>query len=440
MCLPNFLSFRPIQVFVLMTFIFLLGSLMSSAHPMPNSIVLLDIHSSSVNAELQLPLSELELAFGHKVNENSEKLVERLGKDLRTYILSHVLVRSKDGAPWHIEIINLKVEPIQKSESGPYKELTVQLVMTPALNESTREFTFGYDVIIHQVVSHFALVSIRNDWERGLSSGHPAEIGVIRLDVVNNVIPPLEVNLSQGSTWTGFANMVNLGIDHIYEGNDHLLFLLVLLLPAPLMVSAGIWKGFAGVKSSLMKILKIVSAFTVGHSVTLLIGTLGWIHFPEKPIEVLIGISILISAIHALKPIFPGKELFIAGGFGLVHGMAFASTLVNLHLETTRLILSILGFNIGIELMQLFVIAITLPWLIVLAYNNFYRLVRVFGAAIAAIAAVAWIAERISEKPNMVTVWIARGADYAQWLILLLALLSTISFFVIRNRRAIKQS
>ena len=141
---------------------------------------------------------------------------------------------------------------------------------------------------------------------------------------------------------------------HIAEGTDHLLFLLVLLLPAPLLLTKGRrWGGFGGVGYSLRRLLLIVTAFTLGHSFTLLLGALGWVRLPSQPVEVLIAVSILVSAGHAVRPLFPGREAWVAAGFGLVHGLAFASTLANLHLEAGPMALSILGFNLGIELMQL---------------------------------------------------------------------------------------
>src|SRR5271165_3502823 len=125
----------------------------------------------------------------------------------------------------------------------------------------------------------------------------------------------------------GFVNLFRLGMRHIAEGTDHLLFLLVLLLPAPLIVVGSRWAGFAGMSNSVLRILKIVTAFTIGHSITLALAAFGIVRVPSRPIEVLIAVSILVSAIHALRPIFPGKEAGIAAYFGLIHGLAFAATL-----------------------------------------------------------------------------------------------------------------
>ncbi|RYY30138.1 MAG: HupE/UreJ family protein [Sphingobacteriaceae bacterium] len=413
---------------------------------MPNSAVLLDIKSKGVSAEIQLPLSELELAFGnHLIDANSTSLVQRLGPQLKAYLLKHIHPVSTGKQPWTVTINDMMVQPVAQSPSGPYRELTVHLWLQPPPGESSRAFTLNYDVIVHQVVTHVALVSIRQDWDAGLYAGHPVQVGVIRLDPVNNVIPPLVVNQAEGSIWTGFKSMVGLGMQHISEGTDHLLFLLVLLLPAPLLVvnikwevfagrplpaNKNRWGSYGGLTYSLGHILKVVTAFTIGHSVTLLAGVMGWVHAPGQAIEVLIAVSILVSAVHALRPIFPNQEMYIAGGFGLIHGLAFASTLANLNLETSRMVLSILGFNIGIELMQLFVIALVIPWLILLSRLPVYRFVRISGAVFASIAATAWIMERASGQSNFISTAMVSITAYAPYLILMLVLLTGISYLL----------
>src|SRR5579862_5567273 len=156
----------------------------------------------------------------------------------------------------------------------------------------------------------------------------------------------------------GFASLFRLGMRHIAEGTDHLLFLLALLLPAPLLVVGSRWSGFAGARQSLVRISKVVTAFTVGHSITLALAALGVVRVPARPIEVLIAFSILVSAIHAVRPLFPGREAIVAAFFGLIHGLAFATTLGELGLGRWERVVSILGFNLGIETMQLIVVAV----------------------------------------------------------------------------------
>ena len=273
---------------------------------MPNSVVLLNVHANRIDAELQIPLVELQSAWGHAVNDSSAGLVERRGPQLRAYLQAHIRPQSPDGRSWSVSVGELTVHESQNPINGVYRELTARVQMVPPAGEDVRQFTFYYDAVLHQVMTHKILVSVRQDWERGqLAETEPLQVGTISLDIVNNRILPLPVNLVSGSAWSGFTAMVTLGTQHIAEGTDHLLFLLVLLLPAPLLMGGKRWSRFGGIWYSLKRLLLIVTAFTVGHSITLLAGALGWIRLPSQPVEILIAVSILVSAVHAVRPLFP---------------------------------------------------------------------------------------------------------------------------------------
>jgi hypothetical protein len=407
------------------------------AHQSPNTLVFADVNPKTVRLELQMPLTELELAFGNNISQDPENLIKNFGPQLEEYLKAHIHAYVTRTNPWSIAVESLRMEKGSYAENNiAYWELVAFVTIVRQPGESTRKFTLDYDVIIHQVMNHAALVSIRRDWEAGkIDPNVTSEAIVISRNTRDNVIYPLQVNLEDGSWFKGFKTMVNLGISHIAEGTDHLLFLLTLLLPAALIAAEGRWTKAGSIRYSLTRILKIVTAFTIGHSITLLIGALNLFHFPSQPIEVLIAVSILVSAIHAIKPIFPGKEIFIAAGFGLIHGMAFAQTLSNLQLDFGHMALSILGFNIGIESMQLFVIVLTMPWLIILSRSGHYAYVRIIGAVLAGIAAISWIIERVGQNPNLVSNFITQGQEDAKWVILFLAMLSIISHFSDRGNR-----
>lgn len=417
------------RLFFFLTLVMCCTSQGISAHQTPSTIVLLDVNPKAVSVELQLPLGELELAFGHEITKDPEHLIERFGSQLKEYLLAHIHPMTEKNKPWIVEVTNMIVGKAEQTGSGQYQEITVQLVLIPPTGESTRKFIFDYDVIMHQLVTHSALVSIRSDWELGQTNKEPVKAGVIRVDTQSSLIYPLEINLEKGGNWwTGFKGMFFLGMEHIREGTDHLLFLLVLLLPAPLVINRKQWGNFGGTKYSIMRLLKIVTAFTIGHSVTLLIGASGWVNLPVKPVEILIAVSILISAIHAIYPIFPNKEVYVAAGFGLVHGLAFATVLSVLNLDAGVMALSILSFNIGIEIMQLFVVILIIPWLILLSQTPVYKWVRVVWALLAGIASLAWISERVFEKPNKISILIQNNYGLAPWGIFMLALFSLTIF------------
>ena len=214
----------------------------------------------------------------------------------------------------------------------------------------------------------------------------------------------------------GFASIFRLGIRHIAEGTDHLLFLLALLLPAPLVVLGVRWAGFAGARQSLLRILRIVTAFTIGHSLTLALAALGLVRVPSRPVEVLIAVSILVSATHALRPLFPGREAAIAAFFGLIHGLAFATTLGELGLGRWERVGGILAFNLGIETMQLIVVAAVLPSLVLMSRTRAYPFLRIGGALFAGLASVGWIAERLFDVHSSADVVVNLVAHHAVWI------------------------
>ncbi|MEO8886410.1 MAG: HupE/UreJ family protein, partial [Mucilaginibacter sp.] len=314
-----------------------LYTMVAGAHPMPSSVVKLSVLDSYIKGEAKMPLPELESAIGTSISGVNTPF-------FRDYFTKHIAAISQSGA-WQTTIQNITTNAAQDVAVGKYRQVVVQFTLTPAAINDLRKFTFNYDAIIHQVVTHSALIFIEQDWSNGIQTDAGArQIGIIKTDIVTGKLFPLQVNLQQGSAWKGFVSMVKLGMQHIKEGTDHLLFLLVLLLPAMVLPLKKRWGKFGGLKYSCVNLLKIVTAFTVGHSCTLLLGAMGWVKLPGQPVEVLIAVSIVVSAAHAIYPIFPRREVFVAGGFGLVHGLAFATVLANLDLGARQLVLSVLGF------------------------------------------------------------------------------------------------
>ena len=231
-----------------------------------------------------------------------------------------------------------------------------------------------------------------------------------------------------------FSSLFHLGMRHIAEGTDHLLFLLTLLLPAPLLVAGRHWGPPAGVRQSLLRILGIVTAFTAGHSITLTLAALGVVHVPDRLVEVLIAVSILVSAVHALRPILPGKEAWIAAFFGLIHGLAFAATLDRLELGHWERVAGILAFNLGIEAMQMLVVTAILPSLILMSRTPAYPVLRSGGAVFAAAASLGWIIERLLDVQTPVDAIVNAFASHALWIAVTLFLVSLAGKFLYASR------
>jgi hypothetical protein len=168
----------------------------------------------------------------------------------------------------------------------------VSVTLTPPDGQVT-DFKLHYDVIIEQLVTHQALVSVRTDFRRGILAKADAEpLGVFDWNHHTLTVPA-----SGGSWMRGMVASARLGLEHVSSGSDHLLFLLMLLLPAPLVAAGGRWRrGWSGGRSA-GRVEHVVSAFAVGHSTTLVLAGLGVIHAPSRPIEALIAASIAVSAL-----------------------------------------------------------------------------------------------------------------------------------------------
>jgi hypothetical protein len=181
------------------------------------------------------------------------------------------------------------------------------------------------------------------------------------------------------------------------------------------------WGGFGGIKYGLRRVLTIITAFTIGHSLTLIIGATGWLRVPLQPVEVLIACSILVSATHAIVPLLGTREATIAAGFGLIHGLAFASVLQELHLSGTRFILGVLGFNVGIELMQLVIVAIVIPWLWLWSRTPSYFVVRISVAVASGIVACVWVFERVSGQTTLAGTFLTQSSSLYSFALVILA-------------------
>jgi len=135
--------------------------------------------------------------------------------------------------------------------------------------------------------------------------------------------------------------------------------------------------------------------FTIAHSITLSLGGLGILDLPSRPVETLIALSIIAAALHNLRPVFHNKEWLIAFGFGLFHGLGFAGLLADLGLGRSHRVSSLLGFNVGVELGQLVIIALVFPILFVLRRTRLYRWILAIGSIAMAAVALLWLIERV---------------------------------------------
>jgi hypothetical protein len=186
------------------------------------------------------------------------------------------------------------------------------------------------------------------------------------------------------------------GIWHIWIGFDHILFLLALLLPAVVAYQDGNWRGVPAFRPAIVNVIKIVTAFTLAHSFTLTIATLGLIKLPPRFTESAIAASVIIAATNNIQPWIRGKGWLVAFLFGLIHGFGFANVLADLELNRATLVLTLIGFNLGVEIGQLAIIAVFFPLAYGLRDSWAYRTpVLRFGSLGIILIAGTWLSERI---------------------------------------------
>ncbi|RZI92228.1 MAG: HupE/UreJ family protein [Variovorax sp.] len=201
---------------------------------------------------------------------------------------------------------------------------------------------------------------------------------------------PAERSLASGAAF--FLD----GVHHILIGYDHILFLISLLLPAVLLRTASGWTPVARWQDAVWPMVAIVTMFTLGHSITLALASLGIVSLSPKVIEPAIALTIIVAAVDNIVPLLRGHRRLFTFLFGLIHGFGFASVLAELDLPVGSFVAALLQFNLGVEAGQLVIVSIALSVLLVLRRWRGYQAVLLRGgSAFAIVVAALWFAERV---------------------------------------------
>lgn len=362
----------------------------AEAHTGEQSYIYFEIFDTEIAGEVQIPVADINAATGLSIPEDETGMHTAIAANLdeiHTYILEHFSVG--DGVTtWPIEFHGWRV---LEFPPGSYGIFEFELGRT--FDQSPREFTVFFDAVLHQNPDRDALLIIETDWQSGTFQNEAR--GLLRYTPGSTT---QVVSLAEASFWKGMAAVTGLGIQHIRIGTDHILFVLALVLPSVLVFTAGRrWQPAPTFGSSLWRVLKIVSMFTVAHSITLALGGFGIVELPTKLVEAVIAISIALAALHNIRPLFPNKEWLMAFGFGLFHGFGFAGLLSDLGLDRSQRVASLLGFNVGIEIGQAVIILLVFPALFLARRTRVYERAMYVASGLLAIVALGWAVERVLE-------------------------------------------
>ncbi len=343
----------------------------AAAHSLQSSTIVAKVSDTSVTTTITVATKTATAAAG-----SSDPQV------IASYLAEHLQVTGSSGSAWGETVTNVTEETVDGIAS-----VSAEVLLDPG-SDDPGVFTIDFDGIIEADASHEAVVVLQD------AAGDFSTPGIA-------TATDHTVAVGGAGEQAGVLDMLGHGFTHVLAGADHLLFLIALLLPAPLLAARRRWeRGSGRLRDPLLRVVHVVTAFTAGHSLTLIAAALGWVAVPSAPVEILIAASVGVAAIHAIRPLARRGEATIALLFGLVHGLAFAGILDQLGLSGTPSLAALLAFNVGIELAGLLTIAVLLPSLLVLARTRLYPAVRVGGAAFALAAAAGWAAERAAGVSN----------------------------------------
>jgi hypothetical protein len=190
---------------------------------------------------------------------------------------------------------------------------------------------------------------------------------------------------------------IHQGAHHIWIGYDHILFLITLLLPAVLTRKKDKWLPVDDLAGAFWSIAKVVTAFTLAHSVTLSVAAFGLVELPSRLTESAIAASVMIAAINNIYPIITRRLWVVAFAFGLIHGFGFTSVLTEFGLPPDRKLAALISFNIGVEFGQLAIVAALLPVLFFARRTITYtKVVMPVGSFVISTIALIWLVERVT--------------------------------------------
>ncbi|NDP58328.1 MAG: HupE/UreJ family protein, partial [Oxalobacteraceae bacterium] len=329
------------RLFLLLTLC--LTSLAAQAHKPSDSYLNFIVEGNTIDGQWDIALRDLDFALGLDSNGDAAITwgeVQAKQREIDAYAMARLNLQS-DGKSCPATVTSHLVDD---HTDGAYAVLRfkAECVQPIALLQARYGLFFDIDP------QHKGLLQLQYQ-------------GVATTAIFSPEKATQQFSLSSPSRITQFIDYAREGVWHIWIGFDHILFLLALLLPAVVFRQNKQWEAVGAFKPAFWSVLKIVTAFTLAHSITLTLATLGVISLPSRWVESTIAASVVIAALNNIYPLFRDRRWMMAFLFGLIHGFGFASVLSDLGLPKNALVLALVGFNVGVELGQLAIVAAFLP-------------------------------------------------------------------------------
>ena len=357
--------------------VMLLAGPLAQAHIASNGFLSLKVDGSKVSGAIELAIRDGELAVGLDRDGNGKVTwgeVKASQTALQNYVRGHLRLAGADGPC----LLGFAPVEINDRVDGSYLWLPIKAECAGVLNRLFIEYT----VLDTEDPSHRGLLTLIAN-------------GAAQTAVLGGTAGTRQFELNHVSPWSAFVEYLRAGIWHIWSGIDHLLFLLSLLLPAVLVRRQNRWDAVPIAAPAFLNIVKVVTAFTLAHSITLSLAAFDVIRLPSRLTESVIATSIIIAALNNVFPKVTEGRWRIAFAFGLLHGFGFASVLAEMGLPTGARLISLVAFNLGVEAGQLVVVLAVMPLAYLLRATHFYRRgIMPWGSSAIACLALFWLVQR----------------------------------------------
>ncbi|AMP05959.1 HupE/UreJ family protein [Collimonas pratensis] len=362
---------------ILLTCWLLCLSSQALAHKPSDSYLAISVDGADLHGRWDVALRDLDNPLVLDSNGDGKLTwgeLKRRQADIAHYAFSRITLAS-DGQ-------NCPIQPgemlIDHHTDGAYAVLmfNAKCALQPA------RLAIDYHLFADIDTLHKGLVSVVND-------------GAIATAILGLDHPQETLDLHGKPLANVFIDFMLEGMGHIWRGFDHALFLIALLLPASWVARGRSWQAVASPRPVVLELLRIVTAFTAAHAITLTLAAFHLISVPAVLVEIGIAVTILLAALNNIYPLVQRRLWLIAFAFGLIHGFGFANVLIDMALPPLHLAVALAGFNLGVEAGQLGIVLLLLPVLYLYRQEHWFKLAALYGGSAAiSVFAVSWIVER----------------------------------------------
>jgi hypothetical protein len=357
------------------------------AHSLGEGYVFLEVSEDSIEGRVELTMSSIDSTLKLDSNTDGKVSDEELlagGDAAKEYIFSRF--KLGDLEEWY------DIQPGEVSvENYPLGKYGLFAFSVDKVSTVPRFVRIEYTLLFDEDPKHRGLILVEQNALTGEENLNETVSLVMTPDTSVQTL-----DLLNASPSTGILAFIRHGIWHIWIGADHIAFLLTLLLQSVLLCNGRNWNPAEGFRPAFISVAKIVTLFTVAHTLTLSMAALGIFSLSPWLVESVIAASILVAAILNFFPAYAKYLYYFIFIFGLFHGFGFAAVLGHLTTQSGSMVSALLGFNLGVEIGQLAVVCVSFPLLFLIRSKRFYEpLTLKLGSAVIGVIALIWLVERV---------------------------------------------